>query len=47
MMIKRDSDQVIALAKAWRQKDKRLSWETCLKKARQEARLFGGRGERE
>lgn len=28
------SPEVIAIAKQWRKKDKRLSWETCLKKAR-------------
>lgn len=37
----KDSPEVIAIAKQWRKKDKRLSWETCLKKARDQSRTFG------
>ncbi|MEZ8084204.1 hypothetical protein [Enterovibrio norvegicus] len=40
-MIKSQRDKEIEeLAKQFSEKDKRLSWETCLKKARQEKRLF-------
>ena len=37
----KDSKRVIELANKWSKKDKRLSWETCLRKARQQARTFG------
>ncbi|WP_390240858.1 hypothetical protein [Vibrio sp. R78045] len=30
------------LAQSYRNKDKRLSWETCLKKAKQRQRTFNG-----
>lgn len=35
-----DTKKLEALAKKIQAKDKRLSWETCLKKAKQAKRLF-------
>ncbi|WP_286036866.1 hypothetical protein [Vibrio sp. SCSIO 43140] len=40
-MFKSDKEkQIETLAKQYRQKDKRLSWESCLKKAKQAQRRF-------
>ncbi len=43
MLLKSDLElQMESLAKEYRKKDKRLSWETCKKRAKETLRRFNG-----
>lgn len=46
MKLKSEQDKKVEkLAKQYRKKDKRLSWESCLKKAKANQRLFDQYGD--